>query len=58
MKGSVADMAAPQAMEAAQLLEHMGRGGDLNAAGAALETLKHAIARLTPELEKLKEKAA
>jgi HPt (histidine-containing phosphotransfer) domain-containing protein len=58
LKGSVADMAAPQAVKAAQSLEQMGRQGDLKDAGAALESLESAIAQLTPALQKLENKAA
>jgi CheY-like chemotaxis protein len=58
LKGSVADMAAPQAVKAAQCLEQMGRQGDLKDAEAALQTLESAIDQLTPELRKLEKKAA
>ncbi len=58
LKGSVADMAAPQAVEAAQNLEKMGREGDLGQAGPALEVLEGAIDRLTPELRKLEKRTA
>jgi CheY-like chemotaxis protein len=58
LKGSVADMAASQAVKAAQCLEQMGRQGDLKDAGAALQTLESAIDHLTPELRKLEKKAA
>jgi len=58
LRGSLADMAAPQAVEAAQSLERMGREGDLGHAGAALEILEGALRRLTPELRKLEKFAA
>jgi PAS domain S-box-containing protein len=57
LKGAAADIAAPQAVQAALCLEQMGRQGDLKDAAAAFETLEDAIARLTPALKKLEQKA-
>jgi CheY-like chemotaxis protein len=50
LKGSVADISAPQAFAAALTLEHMGRQGDLEGLDAAVMSLEVALQRLAPEL--------
>ena len=58
LKGSVGDIAAPQAFDAARTLEQMAREGKFEDAGAALMSLEVALHRLAPELRKLEKKAA
>jgi CheY-like chemotaxis protein len=58
LKGSVGDIAAPQAFDAARTLEMMARKGDLEEAGAALMSLEGALNRLLPELRKIEKKVA
>ena len=58
LKGSVGDIAAPQAFDAARTLEVMAREGKLEGADAALVSLEVALDRLVPELRKLEKKAA
>jgi CheY-like chemotaxis protein len=58
LKGSVGDIAAPQAYEAARTLEQMAREGKLENAGAALMSLESALDRLVRELRHLEKKAA
>jgi PAS domain S-box-containing protein len=50
LKGSVGDMAAPQAFDAARDLEQKGRDGDLKEVDAALTGLEEAVQRLVHEL--------
>ena len=52
LKGSVGDMAAPEAFEAARSLEQMAREGTLEGVGPALANLEGAIDRLLPELQR------
>jgi PAS domain S-box-containing protein len=56
--GSVGDMAAPQAFDAARTLEQMAREGKLEDADAALMSLEVALDRLVPELRHVEKKAA
>jgi PAS domain S-box-containing protein len=49
-KGAVSNFSSPPAVDAALRLETMGREGDFNGAGAVLQELERAIARLTPDL--------
>ena len=58
LKGSVGDLAAPQAFDAARILEQMAREGKLEGAGAALESLETALDHLEHELRNLENKAA
>jgi two-component system sensor histidine kinase/response regulator len=58
LKGSVGDLAAPQAFDAARVLEQMAREGKLEGAGAALESLETALDQLEHELRNLENKAA
>ena len=58
LKGSVGDIAAPQAFDAARTLEQMAREGKLEGADAALVGLETALHRLEPELRKVEKKAA
>jgi CheY-like chemotaxis protein/HPt (histidine-containing phosphotransfer) domain-containing protein len=51
-KGSVGDLAAPQAFDAARTLEMMARGKKLEDADSALMRLEVALNRLVPELRK------
>jgi two-component system, sensor histidine kinase and response regulator len=53
LKGSVSNFTAKQAFSAAQLLETMGRDGDLDKAGEACEVLESELARLTEELRRM-----
>jgi CheY-like chemotaxis protein len=50
LKGSVGDISAPQAFDAARTLELMAREGDLGGLDAALMSLGVALQRLEPEL--------
>jgi len=50
LKGSVGDMAAPEAYEAARTLERLARQGTLGGIEDALANLEGAIGRLLPEL--------
>ena len=50
LKGSVGDISAPQAFDAARTLEQMAREGDLEGLDAALMSLEVALQRLAPEL--------
>jgi len=50
LKGSVGDMAAPQAFDAARDLEQKGRDGDMKEVGTALTGLEEAVQRLVHEL--------
>ncbi len=52
LKGSVGDIAAPQAFDAARTLEMMAREGKLEDADSALMSLEVALNRLVPELRK------
>jgi HPt (histidine-containing phosphotransfer) domain-containing protein len=58
LKGSVGDVAAPQAFEAARILEQMARGGKLDAVDAQLVSLEGALDRLVRELRKVEKNAA
>jgi len=58
LKGSVGDIAAPQAFDAACTLEMIAREGKFEGADAALMSLEVALDRLVPELRKLEKKAA
>jgi HPt (histidine-containing phosphotransfer) domain-containing protein len=58
LKGSVGDIAAPQAFDAACTLEMMARERKLEGADAALVSLEVALDRLVPELRKIERKAA
>jgi PAS domain S-box-containing protein len=58
LKGSVGDIAAPQAFDAARTLEMMARQGNLDDADAALICLEGALNRLVPELRKIEKKIA
>jgi two-component system, sensor histidine kinase and response regulator len=53
LKGSVGNFATKNAFAAAQRLELMGSGGDLNAAGEACMTLESELALLSEELRRL-----
>jgi HPt (histidine-containing phosphotransfer) domain-containing protein len=53
LKGSVANFGAPAAVEAAMLLETLGRTHKLEDAGRALKNLEAALAALHPALEAL-----
>jgi PAS domain S-box-containing protein len=53
LKGSVGNFAARQAFAAAQLLEIMGRDGDLDKAGEACKALESELAHVTEELRSL-----
>jgi CheY-like chemotaxis protein len=57
LKGSVGDIAAHQAFDAARTLEMMAREGKLEDADAALASLEVAVDRLLPELHKSERKA-
>jgi PAS domain S-box-containing protein len=52
LKGSVGDIAAPQAYDAARTLEMMAREHKIAGADAALMSLEDALLRLEPELRK------
>jgi CheY-like chemotaxis protein len=56
LKGSVGDMAAPQAFDAARTLEMMAKEEKFEDADAALRSLEVALHRLVPELRKLEKK--
>jgi signal transduction histidine kinase/CheY-like chemotaxis protein len=58
VKGSVADVAAPQAFEAGRTLEQTARDGKADEVGAALKILEAALERLVNELREFNEKAA
>ena len=58
LKGSVGDIAASQAFDAARTLELMGREGKLEGADAAVASLETALHQLEPELRKVEKKAA
>jgi PAS domain S-box-containing protein len=58
LKGSVGDIAAPQAFDAARTLEQMAREGTVDDAGPALASLEGAIDRLVHELRQLEQRAA
>jgi CheY-like chemotaxis protein len=58
LKGSVGDIAAPQAFDAACTLEMMAREGKFEDADAALMSLEVALHRLEHELRNLENKAA
>jgi signal transduction histidine kinase/DNA-binding response OmpR family regulator/HPt (histidine-containing phosphotransfer) domain-containing protein len=53
LKGSVANFGYQKATAAAQVLEQIGRGGDLTSAGALVEELSVLIERMTAELSTL-----
>ena len=53
LKGAVGNFPAPGAVEGAQRLERIGRGGDLAGANEACAALEAEIARLTPILSAL-----
>ena len=57
LKGSVGDLGAPEAFEAARTLEKHAREGKLEDAGAALPPLDAALDRLVQELRSLENKA-
>jgi CheY-like chemotaxis protein len=57
LKGSVGDMAAPEAFEAARALEQLAREGRLDDAHAALTALEGALNRLMPELHRMEKQA-
>ena len=54
LKGSVANFGAAAAVDAARLLENMGRTQQMQEATAGLRNLEQALAALRPELEALK----
>jgi CheY-like chemotaxis protein len=58
LKGSLGDMVAPQAFDAARNLEQMARQGNIGNTGAALAILESAIERLMTELRRTEMKAA
>jgi CheY-like chemotaxis protein len=58
LKGSVGDIAAPQAFDAARILEQLAREGKFEGVGAALKTLEVALDRLECELRNRENKAA
>jgi len=58
LKGTVGDIAAPQAFDAARTLEQMAREGSIDDAPAALANLEGALERLKDELAHLDKKAA
>jgi len=53
LKGAASNFRAQLTVEAAEQLEHMGRGNDLGGVSEALATLLGELDRLEPELEKL-----
>lgn len=50
LKGMVSNFCAPSVQTCAMELEKMGKGGDLAAAGPALEVVKQGVSELTTEL--------
>ncbi len=58
LKGSLGDMVAPQAFDAARNFEQMAREGNLGNTGAALAILESAIDRLMTELRRTEMKPA
>jgi PAS domain S-box-containing protein len=58
LKGSVGDIAASQAFDAARTLEYLARDGKLDGAGAALGSLESSIEQLVGELQNSGKKAA
>jgi two-component system sensor histidine kinase/response regulator len=58
LKGSVGDMAAPQAFDAARDLEKKARDGDLKEVDAALMSLEEAVQSLVRELRNADKRAA
>ena len=58
LKGSVGDMAAPHALEAARTLEQMARVGNLDGSEAAMKDLEIALQELVNELVGFEQKAA
>jgi HPt (histidine-containing phosphotransfer) domain-containing protein len=54
LKGAVSNFKALAAEHAAQILEQMGRAGNLDGAERALVDLERAVERLAPVLEKLR----
>jgi two-component system, sensor histidine kinase and response regulator len=50
LKGMVSNFCAPQTQAAALEVEKMGKGGDLSAAPAAVDTLARLVTSLTAEL--------
>ena len=58
LKGSVGDIAASQAFDAARILEQIAREGKLEGAALAVASLETALHRLEPELRKAEKKAA
>ena len=58
LKGSVGDIAAPQAFDAARTLEQMAREGKLEGADAAVMGLEAAIHLLEHELRHLEKNVA
>ncbi|MGO8787915.1 MAG: Hpt domain-containing protein [Terriglobia bacterium] len=57
LKGSLGDISAPRAFEAARTLEQMGRAGNLEGSGKALTRLEVALQQLDDELRHLENKA-
>jgi len=53
LKGSVSNFGAPAAVEAARMIEAMGRAQQVEEVGQVLRTLELALAALRPELEAL-----
>ena len=53
LKGSVSNFGAPAAVEAARMMEFLGRDRRLAEAGQVIRTLELALAALHPELEAL-----
>ena len=53
LKGSVANFGAPAAVEAARMIEAMGRAQQLAEVSQVVRTLELALAALRPELESL-----
>ena len=58
LKGSVGDIAAPQALDAARIVERMAREGKFDNVDAALVGLDVALDRLVQELRNLEKRAA
>ena len=57
LKGSVSNFTTREPFEAARALEQLGRHGDINLASQVVIKLEHALSRLTPELENLRQEA-